>query len=155
MNGLVKLQWTIKVSFFLMVCSRTQGMTATLEDRGVCVCLKEEEKKITETQCVTVTALHSTGHSVEEHPDGHRPKWREYWSTPLETGRAGGTISFLLNLGFVRWKGQHRDTCMNFASWMIHFLRDRHALWLFSTEFTWVMLIVETLASCGIALHLF
>lgn len=28
-----------------MVCSRTQGMTATLEDRGVCVCLKEEEKK--------------------------------------------------------------------------------------------------------------
>lgn len=45
MNGSVKLQWTIKLSPCLMVCSRTQGMTATLEDRGVCVCLKEEEKK--------------------------------------------------------------------------------------------------------------
>lgn len=37
--------WSYNGVSCLMVCSRTQGITATLEDRGVCVCLKEEEKK--------------------------------------------------------------------------------------------------------------
>lgn len=99
------LQWTIKISFSLMVCSRTQGMTATLEDRGVCVCLKEEEKK-SQRYNVWQSQPSTAPDTVEEHPDGHRPKWCEYWSTLLETGRAGGTISFLLHLGFVRWKGK-------------------------------------------------
>lgn len=124
-----------KISFWLMVCSRTQGMTATLEDRGVCVCLKEEEKK-SQRYNVWQSQPSTAPDTVEEHPDGHRPKWCEYWSTLYwKQEEQVGPYPFCFTWVLLDRKRNLYELC--FLELGLYYLMDHDPLWLVSTELTW------------------